>query len=48
MSMKDIVFVTGNAKKLEEVLQMFMKFYKGSVPFNVSIFVLLLSSVRPN
>lgn len=37
MPVKDIVFVTGNAKKLEEVLQMFKGFYKGSaIPFNVS------------
>jgi len=36
MSKKDIVFVTGNVKKLEEVLQIFKNFYKGSVPFNLS------------
>lgn len=37
MSKKDIVFVTGNANKLEEVKQIFKNFYKGApVPFNVS------------
>lgn len=39
MSKKDIVFVTGNVKKLEEVMQMFKNFYKGSVPFDVGIFL---------
>lgn len=36
MSKKDIVFVTGNVKKLEEVVLLFKKMYKGSLPFNVS------------
>ncbi|XP_050425587.1 inosine triphosphate pyrophosphatase isoform X3 [Adelges cooleyi] len=36
MSRKEIVFVTGNAKKLEEVVQMFINFYKGTVPFAIS------------
>ncbi|KAL5237059.1 hypothetical protein ACI65C_004469 [Semiaphis heraclei] len=36
MSKKNIVFVTGNLKKLEEVMQMFKNFYKDSVPFDLS------------
>lgn len=36
MPRKNIVFVTGNLKKLEEVIQMFKNFYRDSVPFDVS------------
>ncbi|XP_050529341.1 inosine triphosphate pyrophosphatase [Daktulosphaira vitifoliae] len=36
MPKKNIVFVTGNIKKLEEVIQMFKTFYTGDTPFNLS------------
>lgn len=36
LTRKKICFMTGNEKKLQEVLQIFEKLYDGALPFDVS------------